>query len=387
MFVAGLSQRRLARESGLSASRLGQWLSGKYSAQAPDIGRKLTHWLQGVEERRMERAAGLIPAVPDWKPTPTGENILAVFKYAQRMADMGIVYGGAGLGKTMTARRYQEETPNVWIATMTPSIMSVSACFERVAFAIGISSVSTSASRAENAVVARVQGSGGLIIVDEAQHLTVTCLDALRGLYDASGIGLVLMGNERVYAQLTGGSRKAHFAQLFSRIGRQLRLTAPVNGDIDTLLDAWGITEKQARALCREIGTKAGALRGLTKVLRQAGLMIDEADSASGRNTLKPPGWKSAELPETKEVRAMREMTCALCHRTLPEEQFRMRPNGRRKSLCLRCEGRIARRHGLKRRCHDCGAPTNNYRCWACWSRLRGKAVFSAQGVDPRYLP
>jgi DNA transposition AAA+ family ATPase len=280
MHVAGLSQTRLAREAGLSVARLRQWFSGKEPIQAPDITRKLMHWLHGVEERRAERSTGLIPEAPHWKPTPTGENIIAVFKYAQHMADMGIVYGGAGLGKTMTAVRYQEEAPNVWIATMTPSIMSVSACFERVAFAIGISSIPTSASRAENAVVARVQGSRGLIIVDEAQHLSVTCLDALRGLYDASGIGLVFMGNERVYAQLTGGSRKAHFAQLFSRIGRQLRLTAPVNGDIDTLLDAWGITEKQARALCREIGSKAGALRGLTKVLRQAGLMIDEADSA-----------------------------------------------------------------------------------------------------------
>lgn len=26
-----------------------------------------------------------------------------------------------------------------------------------------------------------------------------------------------------------------------------------------------------------------------------------------------------------------------------------------------------------KRRCHDCGRPTNNYRCKACWERIRGK--------------
>lgn len=27
-----------------------------------------------------------------------------------------------------------------------------------------------------------------------------------------------------------------------------------------------------------------------------------------------------------------------------------------------------------KRHCHDCGRPTNNYRCDACWARLRGYA-------------
>ncbi|WP_297668962.1 hypothetical protein [uncultured Desulfovibrio sp.] len=26
-----------------------------------------------------------------------------------------------------------------------------------------------------------------------------------------------------------------------------------------------------------------------------------------------------------------------------------------------------------QRRCHDCGKPTNNYRCAACWQKLRGR--------------
>lgn len=25
-----------------------------------------------------------------------------------------------------------------------------------------------------------------------------------------------------------------------------------------------------------------------------------------------------------------------------------------------------------KRRCHDCGKPTHNYRCNVCWKKLRG---------------
>lgn len=282
MHNSGITQTRLAREAGLTISRLSQWLSGTYPGKTADIVRKLSDWLKGIEERRAECASGLIPAAPDWKPTPTGESIRAAFKYAQHMADMAIIYGGAGLGKTMTARRYQEDTPNVWISTMTPSVMSVSACFESVAYDVGIANPPASASRAEKAIVARIQKTNGLLIIDEAQHLSVTCLDALRGLYDASGVGLVLMGNESVYAQLTGGSRKAHFAQLFSRIGRQLRLTAPANGDIDTLLDAWGITDAKARALCRKIGTKAGALRGLAKVLRMAGLLLEEGVNVIG---------------------------------------------------------------------------------------------------------
>ena len=31
--------------------------------------------------------------------------------------------------------------------------------------------------------------------------------------------------------------------------------------------------------------------------------------------------------------------------------------------------------HGLYhgRRCHDCGEPTNDYRCPACWAKIRGE--------------
>lgn len=105
------------------------------------------------------------------------------------------------------------------------------------------------------------------------------CLDALRAIFDASEVGLAILGNESVYTQLTGGSRKAHFAQLFSRIGKRERLAMPSQGDIDIILDAWRIIQPKARTFCHEIGLKAGALRMLTKVLRMARLMTPENET------------------------------------------------------------------------------------------------------------
>ncbi|MSS28096.1 AAA family ATPase [Desulfovibrio sp. PG-178-WT-4] len=232
----GVSQPRLARESGISVPRINQWLSGKYKGDNAAIEKALQSWLRSALESREQAASGCIPAAPDWMPTLTANKILLALKYAHKLADITVIYGGAGLGKTLTAQRYQEDNPNVWIATMTPSVISVTACLERVAYAVGVNHVPAGGAQAEQAIVSRVSGSGGLIVVDEAQHLPVTCLDALRSLYDASGVGLAIMGNESVYTQLTGGSRKAHFAQLFSRIGRRERLTSPTAGDIDALL-------------------------------------------------------------------------------------------------------------------------------------------------------
>lgn len=276
----GVSPSRLARESGLSVARVSQWLKGSYGgADLPVMEKALASWLSAAREGREMAARGYIPTVPAWLNTPTASKILLALKYAHKLADIAVIYGGAGLGKTMTAQRYGEDVPDVWIATMTPSISGVSACLERVGQAVGLASIPTGGARAEQAIVNRIKGTGGLLIVDEAQHLPVACLDALRSLYDASGVGLAIMGNESVYTQLTGGSRRAHFAQLFSRIGRRERLTRPSAGDIDVLLDAWGVKEAKARALCREIGSKAGALRGLTKVLRMARLMMGEGET------------------------------------------------------------------------------------------------------------
>lgn len=240
-----VSHNRLSVESGISPVRLKNWLESKSRGDVGIIESALVAWLNAMRESREQAAQGLIPADPAWLPTPTAEIIQTALRYAHKLADITVIYGGAGLGKTLTANQYREEHPNVWIATMTPAINTVGACLERVASAVGISALFPSAVRAENAIVSRVTGTGGLIIVDEAQHLSVQCLEQLRSIQDVGRVGMAVLGNESVYTQLTGGSRKAHFAQLYSRIGKPQRLGKATAADIDTLLDAWGVATRK----------------------------------------------------------------------------------------------------------------------------------------------
>lgn len=276
----GMSQSKLAKESGINQARLSQWFAGKYPGKTDVVAQELTRWLNSVQIRA--KATGRLAVAPDWKATPTANQIVLGLRYAQSAGDIALIYGGAGVGKTCTAKRYQEENPNVWIATMTPSMNTVAACLERIAFAIGLPEVQPSAVKTENAIVARLEETGGLLIVDEAQHLPVSGLDAIRSVHDATNIGLALMGNESVYARITGGSRQAHFAQLFSRVGFRIRLTTPSVLDVETIIAAWGVKEGKAQNICQEIAKQAGALRGLTKVLRLAKMMLAEGDSVLG---------------------------------------------------------------------------------------------------------
>lgn len=273
-----LTQTKLAQLSGAGVSALNQWLQGKYGGDVEKLESTLSRWLENWYEQQRQNQQ--LPVAPHWVDTPSSQKMISALGYAQLAADVTVIYGGAGLGKTKTNQRYQETAPNVFIATMTPATSSVVPALEEVAEAVGIKDMSGGAARFQRAIIRKLTGTGGLLIIDEAQHLSVQALDAMRALHDATEIGLALVGNEQVYARMTGGNRAAYLDRLFSRIGKRVRLTRPTKPDVDALVDAWGIDTKSCRAALQDIAAQPGGLRGLTKVLRLASMIAAGAGRA-----------------------------------------------------------------------------------------------------------
>lgn len=272
---ATLTQAEIARQSGISGTRLNQWLKGRYPGDNTSLETDLARWVDAYQARQLESRA--LPQAPGWVPTPSAERVLAALGYAQLAGDVAVVYGGAGLGKTSTIGQYQMQSPNVWVATMSPCTAGAVPALEEVAEALGIE-LCNGAARMQRAIIKRMRGTMGLLIVDEAQHLSVAALDAMRALHDATGLGLALVGNESVYARMTGGNRAAYLDRLFSRIGKRVRLVRSTKGDIDALIDAWNVSVKECRKSLHEIASKPGGLRGMTKVLRLASMFAAGAD-------------------------------------------------------------------------------------------------------------
>ncbi|MDW8399832.1 MAG: AAA family ATPase [Acetobacteraceae bacterium] len=267
------TQARLAREAGLSATTLSQVLSGRYAADPAQVLERLAAWL----EQRRERAAQALPPGPGFVSTPTAQRVMAALGYAQLAGDVAVIYGAAGVGKTSAVLEYARTRPNVWVATMTPGHAGVTAALEEVAQAMGVRDCPQAPARIHREVVARGRGTGGLVVVDEAQHLSVAALDALRAIHDAAGVGLALVGNDLVYARMTGGTRAAYLDRLFSRIGKRLSIRRALDEDIAAVAEAAGA---QAWACVREIGRQAGALRTVVKTLRLARMMAQAAGEA-----------------------------------------------------------------------------------------------------------
>jgi DNA transposition AAA+ family ATPase len=269
-----LTAAEIARQSGAGTSTLHAFLQGTYNGDNAQVARRLLTWLESRSTAAQVRA--LLPKKPAFVRTVTAEAFLATLEHAQFVQDLVVMVGGAGVGKTTACEQYQRTRPNVWLATAEPSIASTHAMLEYLCEVVGVAE--NAANRRSRALVARVRGSGGVLIVDEAQHLTTQALDQLRTIHDKAEIGVALVGNEGVYSRINGGGRRAEFAQLFSRVGMRVVRAKPLPKDIEAILDANGVEGREERALLRAIARKPGALRGVTKTLRVAQMQAMGAD-------------------------------------------------------------------------------------------------------------
>lgn len=264
-----LSQAKVATEAGISSTTLSQYLSASYGGDNAAIEAKLLRWAETTQAARAQAAA--MPTAPGFVETPTSARVIGALRYAQVAGDMAVIYGSAGVGKSESIKRYRLTAPNVWHATMTRASANVVTALEVIADALGLT-VSGGANKLHKAICKKLAGTGGLLVIDEAQHLTEAALDQVRGIHDETGIGVAFVGNEQVYARMTGGNRAAYLDRLFSRIGKKVRLTKSTQEDVAALIDGWAVRDAKTRALLLDIASKPGALRGVTKVLRLASM-------------------------------------------------------------------------------------------------------------------
>ena len=265
LLATGFPRSRIFAEAGVRAKLLEQWLSGTLDDEL--TVHRLAQWFEQMRNDRPE---------PECVETPTGERIVAALEFAHLTPSIGVIYGPAGLGKTVAVTRYVQGCAYKSAVHVRAGEFNKTptALLEQITHRLGIVG---SAYRADGLVdiIMREMRTPGIIVVDEAQHLSMATLDGLRYLYDEGGIGLAFVGNELVFTHIARG-RRAMFAQLESRVGVYLPVTRPEPGDLDAILAAWGVTGRDERALAFQIASAPGALRVLTHVLRQAHLAARE---------------------------------------------------------------------------------------------------------------
>ena len=271
LVAGGTTMRALATEFGIPYGTFSSWMGGTYGGRTDRIAAETRRGLDARATKARTRA--LAPAAPGFVATPSAEIFAGLLAHAQHMGEFGVLVGGPGVGKTTTLEEYRRANPNAWLLTAEPVHSTPRALLDDLAETLALEARGLSSQKLSRAVTTRLRGTGGLVMIDDAQHLTSQVLDQLRAIHDQAKVGVALVGNETLFARLEGGSRAAHYAQLYSRVGLRLTRPRPTKGDIGALLDAWGIEGKDERALLAWIAGKPGALRGMTKVLRLAHML------------------------------------------------------------------------------------------------------------------
>lgn len=264
-----MSQNRASKQIGISSSSFSQWMGGTYRGDSNAIASAVVTWIN--LRRETARIESVMPAAPQYIGTPTALRIYATLAYAQQAEDISVVYGGAGLGKTSCIKQYVTKNPNVWVVTSTPATASVGVMLEETALSMGLRDFPLHPARLQRAIIKQCQDSRGLLIYDEAQHLTKAALEGARSIHDATGVGIAFLGNASIYNRMYGGGDNG-FAQMFSRVGRRLRLNRPVPGDVYAIAAHFNVKRPEELKLLVEISQKPGALRMVVKVLRLAAL-------------------------------------------------------------------------------------------------------------------
>ena len=213
MKQASISLKQIADECGLSTTVISQFLNGTYTGNNSNVADIVTKYLVMARKRLLyKETTHFYPKLENTK------KVLGAVEYAHKSSDMILIRGESGAGKTTALKYYAEQNPGVHYLTANAAIRSASAILRKIAELIG-KTVSKSTSQAlMELLIPYFYNTHRLIIIDEADHLTLNALQAIRNLNDEAGVGIVLAGNDKLYRQMLDGTRNYEFDQIRTRI-------------------------------------------------------------------------------------------------------------------------------------------------------------------------
>lgn len=208
-----LSQNAVGQLIGVSGATLSQIKNGNYNADPQKIFKTLENYFE-VKEK-----AKLTYSELNYAPTSISEQICDIIAICHAKGGLSIVTGEAGIGKTKAISKYVADHPtNSFTITMNPCFTGVKTLLSIIAEKIGCE-CSHSIAQLYNSIKNKLS-DGMILIIDEAQHMTLKDIDVVRSFSDYFAsinqtFGICFIGNpETVYKM---GAKKAGFSQITNR--------------------------------------------------------------------------------------------------------------------------------------------------------------------------
>jgi hypothetical protein len=224
------SQNDVARRIGVSAAAVSNFVNHK------DVGdvAKLAGALKAFVEREEARDEDSLLRLP-FVQTRQAKEMMRANQFCHRFGRMAAVLGGSGWGKSRAIAEAVAQDRSL-VLLKAWNRMGASGVLQDLCEGLKVSDSGLLRALMKR-IKARLAGSGRCVIVDDAHTLSFGALDVLRHIYDETGVGMLLVGIDKLKRHLIGTSEELE--QIASRVsGRIWELPEIRESDLVLILRA-----------------------------------------------------------------------------------------------------------------------------------------------------
>jgi len=180
---------QVAREIKYVPAVVSPWTSGVYKGNVTNVTHAINSWMERDARRRQARRPS------DYVRTWVAEDIRGYCYLADKHNRMAVMVAPAGTGKTKVLKMVAEETRGVYVCCSEK--MRLQGLYLALARALGWGKSDTSSHQLEQFVVEQLNGTGRMVLIDEA-HLIGPDIRAVRSIHDGAGVPIVLVGTDAI---------------------------------------------------------------------------------------------------------------------------------------------------------------------------------------------
>lgn len=263
-YIAGIGgQRKAAAAIGYSEATISNYRNSKYIGDVAKLESRLRELLGNADA-----AAEL--ATPDtYVPTSISRGVYETIRLCHLKGGLAIECGDAGIGKTRAAQKYAEDYPNSSIyITVNPCLVTIAAFLKLLCRRLKIPTGRKDDMWME--AESHLHGGRKVLIIDEAQHLPIKTIEAIRAFYDSNPeLGIIMIGNAETVTH-GGAATRESFAQIRNRTKlTEIRRTTQITREDISMLFPALVGEKEIDLL-HVIAQSEQAVRGAANLYSNA---------------------------------------------------------------------------------------------------------------------